>query len=397
MNKQKELPLITSVFLTLTERCNLACEYCFVNHSARDITYEVAKDTVDFLIKNAEIEKQIPSINFFGGEPLLKWDEVIVPLTLYIREELKIPFYLSMTSNCLLMTREKLEFMKAYKIGLLFSFDGDKKTQDINRPLRNGQGSFDLLKDKIPMILEYYPSMTFRATISNLTVQHTFENMMFACNNNYDNLFFIPNVFAEWTDEQKEYLKIELRKFSDYYIERIRQGDRIRFTNLEEQIRKIVTINRAICNKSFRKGESNKCTGKCGLGATKHGSVGVDGKIYGCQEMVSNKDTSNIFEIGDLCNGVDYAKRIALIEKFNSQKVQYEECKDCKLVYVCDGGCVANNFILNGDINKMTPMLCFYHRALMDEAIYICNILGKERNTYFKRIFFGMSGGGCYR
>ena len=393
----KDLPLITSVFLTLTEKCNLACEYCFVNHSARDITYEIAKDSVDFLVANAKIAKVVPSINFFGGEPLLKWNEIIVPLTLYIREELKIPFRLSMTSNCLLMTREKLEFMKKYNIGLLFSFDGDKETQDINRPLRNGMGSFDLLKDKIPMILEYYPSMTFRATISNLTVQHTFDNMMFAVNNNYDNLFFIPNVFAEWTDEQKQHLKTEIHKFSDFYIERIRQGNRIRFTNLEEQIRKITAINSAICNMSFRKGFSNKACGKCGLGATRHGAIGVDGKIYGCQEMVSNKEISNVFEIGDIYNGIDHDKRANLVNKFNCSKIQYEACKTCKLAYVCDGGCVANNFIQNGDINKMTPMLCFYHQVLLEEAIYICNVLGKERNSYFKRIFFGVNGGGCYR
>ena len=63
----KDLPLITSVFLTLTEKCNLACEYCFVNHSARDITYEIAKDSVDYLVANSKLAKEVPSINFFGG------------------------------------------------------------------------------------------------------------------------------------------------------------------------------------------------------------------------------------------------------------------------------------------------------------------------------------------
>ena len=194
----EDLPLIDSVFMILTERCNLKCSYCFVHQNPREMTLDVALDTVDFLIKNSKITGNTPSINFFGGEPLLKWKEIIVPVVDYIRKEKKVPFNLSMTSNGVLLTREKLEYMKENQIGLLFSIDGDKETQDINRPFHGGVGSFDILKSKIPLVLEYYPEMTFRATIANNTVQHTFKNMMFAVEQGYTNMFFIPNVFANW-------------------------------------------------------------------------------------------------------------------------------------------------------------------------------------------------------
>lgn len=49
------------------------------------MTYDTALDAAKFLIANAEEVNQTPSINFFGGEPMLMWDSIIVPLTNWIR------------------------------------------------------------------------------------------------------------------------------------------------------------------------------------------------------------------------------------------------------------------------------------------------------------------------
>ena len=262
---EQEMPLIDSVFMILTERCNLKCTYCFVHQNPREMTLDVALDTVDFLIKNSKITGNTTSINFFGGEPLLKWGQIIVPVVEYIRKEKQVPFNISMTSNGILLDREKLEYMKENNIGLLFSIDGAKKTQDTNRPFHSGIGSFDILESKIPLILEYYPNMTFRATISNETVQYTFENMKFAIDKGYNNMFFIPNVFAKWTEEEKETLKKEIRKFSDYFIDQCRKGKIVTLNPLDEAIKKIKQINNATIKGEFRKRPNTIGKGKCGL------------------------------------------------------------------------------------------------------------------------------------
>ena len=77
-----ELPKITSAFLNLTNSCNLTCRYCFVEQKPEFMTLQTAKDAADFLAGNGQA-----SINFFGGEPMLMWDEIIVPLTLYVHEK----------------------------------------------------------------------------------------------------------------------------------------------------------------------------------------------------------------------------------------------------------------------------------------------------------------------
>ena len=92
------------------------------------MTYETAKAAAEFLIKNTEETNITPSINFFGGEPMLMWDSIIVPLTNWIRNEYKKPFSLGITTNGTLLDEEKIEFLKKNGVNLLFSIDGGKET-----------------------------------------------------------------------------------------------------------------------------------------------------------------------------------------------------------------------------------------------------------------------------
>ena len=382
LNNYVGFPKITSAFFILTNQCNLKCPYCFVNQNVEKMPFNIALDAAKFLIRNSKDIGYTPNITFFGGEPLLEWDSVIVPLTKYIREEYKEPFNLSITSNCILMTEEKLNFMKENNIGLLFSIDGDQETQDINRPFHSGKSSFDMLIDKIPMILKYYPNMTFRATIHKPTAHLTFDNMKFAIQQGYNNMFFIPNVFDDWSEDDKDILRWQVSMFGDYFIKNARHGKIIHLNNLDRIFPLITKINEAYKNKSGRPLIKHKC----GLGTGAGASISPDGKIYACQEMVTNDST---FLIGDIYNGENQEKRKQLASMFNSQKVYgLNSCVGCKLDKVCDGACVANNYLWSKDLNRIPDMYCYWQQILLDEAIRICNILGSERNELFKNTYF---------
>lgn len=373
---------ITSAFFILTNQCPLKCAYCFVNQNVEKMSLQMALDAANFLIKNSKETGFTPSITFFGGEPLLEWNSIIVPLTNYLRNEYKQPFKLSITSNCVMMTEDKLKFLEENDIGLLFSIDGDKETQDINRPFHNGKSSFDVLKDKIPLILKYFPGMTFRATIHRPTTKHTFHNMKFAIENNYTNMFFIPNVFDEWTQGDKNILKAQLSLFGDYFIENARQGKIIHLNNLDKIFPKILDINYAY----KRQLDRPIITHKCGLGTGASASISTDGKIYACQEMPTNDE---IFEIGNIYDGENLEKRKKLASLFNSQIVYgLDNCEKCKLDKICDGACVANNYLWSKDLNRIPDMYCYWQQILLDEAIRICNVLGSEKNEIFKNSYF---------
>lgn len=372
---ESSLPKISSAFLVLTQQCNLGCKYCFVVQKPKAMTLNTAIDAVEFLAKNAKETNEKPSINYFGGEPLLMWDEIIVPLTLYIRRKYENNFELSMTTNGILLDEEKLEFMRQHNIGFMVSIDGDRKTQELNRPCKNGSSSFEILAPKIPMFLKYNPNMTFRATVDHDNVTEYFANHKFAMDNGYTNTFFIVNVFSKWSQEEKDELERQIQKTAEYYLEQITAGKNISFNPFHSMFNKIERIKEAEETNSFRTaGEGLLAYGRCGLGASKFASIGTDGKLYSCQEMCDNDDSGKDFIIGDIYNSTDNKKRMEIINKFDIKKVHSTEdmkCETCPFNYVCDGACTINNYFANGDLNIMPSILCFYYQCLYKEALKI--------------------------
>ena len=380
------MPRITSAMLVLTHGCNLECRYCFVQQNPCHMTFETAMRATNFLIQNADRENLVPSINFFGGEPMLMWDEIIVPLTNWIRNEYQKPFSLSITTNGTLLNKERIEFLTQNRMGVLLSIDGDKETQDYNRPLHNGGSSFDILKDVIPLIVEYRPGTTFRMTTIPKTCEHVFENIQFAQESGFKSFFVIPNVFEKWSDEKRGILAKEMRKYSDYYIESFRDGvEPIRFSEIDKGFVAIRQINSAIDAKEYR--TSNKCKsyGKCGLGASRFASIDPNGNLYACQEMTSNEGEQSIFYIGNIFDGERDDLRYRLMNLYDSSQASGEDCSSCKLNRVCDGGCVANNYMITGSVNKLPEMYCWWQQLVIDEAIYIMQTLGKEENEAFRK------------
>lgn len=384
---------ISSVFLHVTNACNSRCVYCF-EHSRPDMmTYSVAKDITDWVIQNAEDSGYVPSINFFGGEPLLCWDSIIVPLTKLIRKEYGKPFLLALTSNCTLMTEDRLNFMKENDISLLFSIDGDRRTQEYNRPLANGESSFDAVSGVIDLIPKYFPNTTFRSTLIPATCDHLFHNVMFAEKHGYNNFYVIPNVMEPWSEESKSTVAAEMRKYTDYLADRFIDGmPHIHFSEYDRAMTNIGKINTSIAQGIRRPEDSCGACAKCGLGAQRFAAIDYKGDIFGCQEMATEE--KNLFWIGNIYTGVDIDRRAALASAYHQDKVLGDQCANCRLDRICNGGCVANNYFCTGDVNKPSPIYCWWLRLLLEEAIYLCNKMGDNPPDSFLRYWRGMHDGG---
>lgn len=376
------LPSITSVFLILTQSCNLKCKYCFVVQKPKEMTLKVAMDAVGFIAANAEKTGDVPSINYFGGEPLLKWHDIIVPLTDHIRSTYGDRFELSMTTNGLLLDEEKLMYMKRNRIGFMVSIDGAKETQDKNRPCTGGASSFDILAPKLPLFLSYNPRMTFRATVDHDNAGAYVDNHRFAYKLGYTNMFSIVNVFAQWKVAEKALLSEQITEMANFYLETLRAGKPFGIQPFEGMFRKIGQIEKAKAHNQFRiAGEQLPAFGRCGLGAQRFASVGTDGRLYSCQEMCDNDDQGLPFVIGDIYEGADETKRWRIISEFDTKKVRCsapDACKTCALNPICDGACAINNYFANGDLNIMPEILCYYYQCLYREAVRIKNLIQQE-------------------
>lgn len=389
---------LTNICLNLTDDCNLHCRYCFVEQHPHYMTYKVAKDATDWIYKNLQIKKElnyIPqdemgSINFFGGEPTLMWDSIIVPLTKYIKTNYLNDIYLGITTNGTLLTDERIQFLKDNNIGLLLSIDGGPNTQNWNRPCKDNQlKSFDLVSKNIPKLLENFPNTTFRATIDQSSVNTVFESYLWAEKLGFNNMFQIPNEREPWTQQNIDILKEEIKKIYYYNLQCFLNNKipPVRYELMSRSFEYIKWIDEQRCLKNSLYCGDKNCN-RCGLGVN-YGSISYDGTIYGCQEQDS-KSTSEIFKLGNIyTGGIDVKRHQHLTNLYSKQGIITCEdnslCNNCKMRLRCvDDCCPSISHDVFKNFNTKSKVNCIFYQTLIDNALVLMKILVPQNNKAFE-------------
>lgn len=380
--KTHSLLPITNLFFGLTENCNFRCRYCFVHQHPKDMTYDIAKQGIDWMMRQSNKKC---NVYYFGGEPTLKWHDIIVPLTTYAKETYGDRITFGITTNGYLLNEDELKFMQRYDISMHFSFDGCKNCMDYNRPTKDGASSFDVLVDKIPMFLKYHPNVTMRATLDNDTVKYFYESHKFAIEQGFKNTFFAINTFADWTQEQFKILEQQLYKVADLFIQEIKRGKVYYFNPLLKQFSNIIANKN---NETRDKRRNLMGYGKCGIGANGSAVLSTEGNIYTCQEVYTNYEQRDHFYIGNIFDGIndDLRKNIfAQFKPYKSRRSDGKSCDTCNLKNICGGGCLIRNYTHYEDMNIVPASMCEHDSMTYDVAMYIMNEL--KDNKLFNDTF----------
>lgn len=151
---------LNTVALTLTNSCNLTCEYCFANQGKYDIpnlhmSYETAKKSIDLVIESVKKNNSDSiKVAFFGGEPLLAFD-LIEKIVNYTNENIppNIKVRYIITTNGTLMNPNIAQFMNKHKFEVTVSIDGNKHVHDYYRKYPNMRGSYEDVVKAINILL----------------------------------------------------------------------------------------------------------------------------------------------------------------------------------------------------------------------------------------------------
>lgn len=355
---------ITRAYLIVTNQCQLRCRYCWTKKDSGNMSTDTALAAAKLITANADSVGAIPQINFFGGEPLLRWNEVIVPVIGHIRNTYKKPCDLGITTNCILLDEEKLRFLSDNGVAVLASIDGDRATSDQNRCLVSGASSFDVVVSKVPLLLHYYPNIAARMTLTPETAGSLFEDYRFLLELGFGRVECVPNVFVRWDETQIVTLQEQLQRVADDYIEHFSGAcPRDGFHEFERGFRRVKAVNHAYHHEEHRISGCNRC----GIGVDAQGAINHLGDIYPCHE--ANYDTS--LRIGNVFTGMNQDKRIALATGYAPEKVRGENCDTCRYDNVCNGGCAIFNYMINKDFNQVPQMECVWKQMLLDECEYI--------------------------
>ncbi len=134
--------------------CNLNCPYCYENHSLLNyITKERYDDVIEHL---ANKKYRGYHFSWFGGEPLLRINDICYFLSNLISKNAKspIPFTCDLTTNATLLTLETIKLLVNLGIDTYqITLDGiDENSHNKTRKFKNGTGSFDLIMSNLRKI-----------------------------------------------------------------------------------------------------------------------------------------------------------------------------------------------------------------------------------------------------
>lgn len=261
----------TSMLLSLTNRCNLACGYCFVKQNPQDMTLEIAEKAIAILLENSKLKNEKPHLNFFGGEPLLMYEELIVPIVKKYHNEISF----GITTNGVLLNEDVVDFFYHYGVKVLLSFDGIKEVQDKQR-----SNSFDKVLENIPYLLLRLPNTAMRSTVTAQSVPYLYDTVLMAEELGFKKISFCPNAYENWDKEIENIMYEQWKKIGHHIYKNLMNNNP---TILVDPILKHYNnTNLALKEELF----FNNRIDRCGLG-TNTCAIAPNGNIVPCQEKTS--------------------------------------------------------------------------------------------------------------
>lgn len=341
----QKLPL--SVTLMLTERCNLACAYCYERFSGnlkpKTMSRAVVYQTIQKYLTREMLELH-PQINWdlIGGEvfaefELLK-DTVNTILSGY--KQLGVcpkKIALSLCTNGTLFDDEKQAWcawvkdrIGTFDIGL--SLDGIKECHDMCR-----NNSFDRVMQHFDWWKKTFPNSGIKGTISPDTLKYLSQNVRFYVEEAKLPRFYInPTFEGPWTDENAVLYGEELIKCAEFFLEH-QDYDVLANSNLFTPVH--IRMEPGLRKQNW-----------CGCG-THMRAVNTDGVVYPCLRAV----TSDVSSLGTLATGVDKQKLVPfyMYTRYNDDT----ECQNCDTAPYCPS-CAMQWVEDTGDLFFRSKKLC---------------------------------------
>ena len=362
---------IKAMCLHISHDCNLRCKYCFASTGdfgtgRKLMPLEIGKKAIDFLLENSGNRKNL-ELDFFGGEPLMNFD-VVKEVVAYGREREKEygkNFRFTITTNGMLLTDDKIDFINKEMSNVVLSIDGRKDVHDNMRPTAGNKGSYDVILPKYKKLVDardkdkdWYVRGTF--TKYNLDFA---EDVFDLYEKGFDQISVEPVVCEDkypyaLTEADVPAIAEEYERLAQRLLENDRNGKHFNFFHF------MIDLDQGPCAIKRLRG--------CGCG-NEYVAITPDGDIYPCHQFVGIEE----YKMGSL---VDGSFNMEMKEQFAKTHIYNKpSCRDCWAKFYCSGGCNANNYMYMGDVLKAHTLSCELEKKRVECAIMLQAIKSMER------------------
>lgn len=367
--KQKQ-SVLKAICLHVAHGCNMDCEYCFAgkgDYSGKSgiMSLETGKRALDYLVENSGTRKHL-EVDFFGGEPLINWD-VCKELVAYGRELEKKHdkiFNFTLTTNGVLIDDDVIDFTNREMGNVVLSMDGRRETHDRMRHSKSGGGTYDSIMDNFRALVdsrteegaerrskEYYMRGTYTAYNKDFSRDVLAMADLGFRETSIEPVVSDPDVPYALHEEDLPQLYEEYEKLAIEMLERERKGEGFNFYHYTVDLTGGPCIYKRVSG--------------CGV-ATEYLAVTPTGDLYPCHQFVGDDEMI----VGNIYEGITHPETVDIFMGNNNLYTR-DECRGCWAKLYCAGGCAANNYHSNGDINKVYRFGCELQRKRIECALML--------------------------
>lgn len=308
--------------------CNLNCIYCFEKAKSGE---EFDVDEAFEIISNQLNETTAlgTKIKIHGGEPFIVFSKIKDLCERLWNTEFKEQYHIHLTTNGTLVHGKIQDWVYDNRdsISLKLSLDGNKQSNDINRP-----NSYD--KIDIPFFLKCWPDMRVNMTISPQTLPYLSSNVIFLHNLGFKNIishFALLDNWNKYSLEQTLYEQLNL--LVDFYIN-------------NPQIKPCHLFSGNIASTLYKQ----KFINTCNLSGCKAFDFKTK-RYYPCYmcfpSMAGEKTSLELLRL-------DFTKPENLVDS---------RCENCPFINLCTT-CYVENYITRGSSALRDMSLCKYRKLV---------------------------------
>ena len=361
--------VVSLMYLNITTKCNLLCEYCFIEQATQSqnrvmrMSTNTARVAIDKFVEEIDAKNDgLGEIIIYGGEPTLN-RKVLMDSISYARAR-KPDLKISIVTNGTLLDEKLVKFLSENLIGVGLSLDGPKPINDKNRVFKNSQLSvYDVVERNIELMNEHSIRYSLSATVSKDVIENKEQVFSWLKNSDIKNVFWNILHFSSYTDSWGDFYE----NMADFMIE---SYDKLLEYKIGEG--KLNEHLDLFINNHFR-------FHSCGAVGLNQITIQPNGNICICQGDSRTDDHT----VGNILR--DNISHVVQNETENYWKKLYtvdnDTCIACPALYVCGGGCPLQSEILFGKREVLDEASCIFYKKLLHfiiEKFYFASIDAKQ-------------------
>ena len=306
--------------------CNFACPYCFETRKNVRMSREVQDAIVVYVRKTLEAGAGMKafSVVWYGGEPLLE-QKIIAELSgafIEICRECGVSYSASIITNGYLVDEGVAELLKEWCVSFAqVTIDGKPETHNSRRILRvqNTEGTYRRVVDGVKFLTSAGISTAVRMNVDRSNLGGTEECIAFLAEAIPDksNVLFSPGQVMDYEKSNPDCLSN-----AEYGAVLLR--------SMKQCMTHGLPFSQKFSLPRFR---PSYCT------ATQSGGFVIDpeGLVYKCWNDIGIHE----YSIGDIFGLIEngLADEFSCSDWGKYSHMNYEACRECRLLPVCAGGC----------------------------------------------------------